>query len=1121
MPRRRRQSPAEVDVESLYLERLSFDEKMRGHWVEVLFRNVRLLILAAIGIIVFGLFSFFRLPRELNPDVVIPAVTVVTTLPGASPRDVETLVTEKLEKASSNLPNIDLVQSQSTAGVSVITFQFLSSQDLDEALRKTSEEITSLRDELPDTATQPRVEKININDQPFLVVALSSDHNRLTSSRIARELKDSLENVSGIRKVELTGLEEDEIVVELKPQALTQYQISEATILQALKANDVKFPSGDVTVGNFTYAISLDNKIESVEELSQLPIRVGTQVVPLSQLATVQIRTKELSRLTSLRVKGETRKDSVQVSIFKSEGETITGAEQKTRQVLKEYTTKYPQIEILDVQNFAKDISTTFSDLQENFLSSVALIFVVLAFFLGVRQATVAALSIPLVIMCTFVAMSVMGLTLNFLSLFSLLLALSLIGDDAIVMAQATTAYGRKFGPIETGLMVFRDYFIPIWVGTITVVWSFLPLLLASGIIGAFIKPIPLVVTATLLSSTAIATLLNLPLNIVLRQGGVPRRVVMLLGIVFGLIGLGIVGWLTRGTAWQAPALLSGLAAMLIAAFQTSALRSRSLQASEWVRGRVESSRIGPSVRWIGHKIQRMSEFSLVRERYRSVVTKIVAYRRWRMGVVAGVVGLLLLSGVFVATGLLKNEFFPAVDAERLYVNVEGPVGWTKPETEAVLNELEPIVWETPEVTTIQTTLGSQANMGFGPGGGAGNHTASMTLLLPPVGERERTSMDISKELRQRLSSYQKAKVTVMEESGGPPAGASFQANIQGEDLQQLEKIANDFQKVLKDIPGAINISSSLTPAVGQVTVVLKEPELARRGLTAAQVGSWLRTALSGTEATSFVTNDVETNIMVKLADPYQQLDVLPQLQLPTPTGTYALSEIADIRLENSPTVIERQDGKRVVRVTAGGEGIAAPELLQAFQEKVKSLEIPAGYTWDVGGANEENQESVNSIIQAMGVSFFLIVVTLVLQLGSFRKAILVTVVIPLALIGVVINFTIFQIPLSFPALIGVLSLFGIVVNNALMVVEKINLNLEHDFEVDEAVVDGATSRLEAIFLSSLASIVGLLPVTISDPLWRGLGGAIIAGMTVSGLLILFLLPALYIEVFGAKRKAA
>ncbi|HYD35686.1 MAG TPA: efflux RND transporter permease subunit [Vitreimonas sp.] len=1113
--------PPQIDAESEYLKKLRFDESLRGKWIEVLFRNPRLLILMMIGIVVFGLYSFAQLPRELNPDVVLPAVNVITTLPGASPRDVEQLVTQKLEKAAPNLPNLDNVVSSSTQGVSVVTFQFLSSMDPEEAVRSTKEEIDLLIDDLPDDATEPRVEKINVNDQPFLTIALTGEVDLYTISRVADELKDELEQVNGIRRADLIGAEEEEVVVALDPSSLRTYHLSEQAVAQALRGNNLTFPTGNVTIGGLEYTLSLNSELDSLDKIRTLPLIVEGKTIQLGQVAQVYLRTKEITRFQSYTEKNNSRQNAVQVAIFKAENETITAAEQKSRQVINETLQKYPQVKAVDILNFTEEITRTFADLQRNFVNSIGLMFLVLTIFLGLRQATVAALSIPLVIMCTFVAMNIMGLSLNFLSLFSLLLALSLIGDDAIVMAQSTTAYGRKFNSIETGLMVFRDFFIPIWVGTITVVWSFVPLLLASGIIGEFIKPIPLVVTATLLSSTAIATLLNLPLNIVLRGAHIPARVKALLMILGLLLSLLFVWSVVSTSLLAIPVILVYL--LFICALFIA--RQKVIAVVRTGFNRVGNRSSAMHRTWLWVKQRGLLENSLVTldpmiKAYRRGVTKIVDYRRWRLAVFALVAALLVVSLVFAFTGLLKTEFFPKTDNKTFYINIEGPAGWTVTETEQVLEKVEAIVLQLPEVKSIQSSTGSNFLNSFGGGGGSSN-LAMMTVLLPELEDRGRDSLAITAELRSMLNEVREAKITVVELSGGPPAGSAFQVNLKGESLEELERIAADFQKTLGEIQGTINIDNSLKLSAGQITIELNPQELAERGLSAQQVGGWLRTALSGSEATDTIIDNEDRDITLQLETPSQNLDLLTNLSLPSALGSYTVSEVATLRLENSPLSIEREDGRRVVRVTADVQGTTSPEVLRQFQEKVKDYDMPAGYTWDVGGANEENEKSVQSIIQAMGISFFMILVTMVLQLKSFRKAILVVIVIPLALIGVAINFTLFQIPLSFPALIGVLSLFGIVVNNALMMTEKINLNLEYGFSTKDAVVDASSSRLEAIFLSSFSSVVGLLPVTISDPLWRGLGGAIIAGLSVSGLLILFLLPAMYIEVYGTKETAS
>jgi len=1110
-----------AETDSLYLQRLKFDSKLNNSPIKVLFQNPRLIILMIFALLTFGLFAFTQLPRETTPEVKIPIINVVTVLPGASPRDVERLVTEKIEGIAAELSSLDTYSSTSRSGVSVVTFTFLSNLDPDQALRQTKEEVDSIANELPDDANDPEVSKLDFNDQAVLSFIITGPMDRLTLSNIARELKDELEIANGVKEVGLTGAEEEEVVVALNQAALKEYNLSAQTITQALQANNITLPAGDIRVGDLEYSLSLENDLNSLAKIRSLPISTGRggQTIQLGQVADVFLRTKENNILTSF-VDVHGQQTAVQLEVFKAEGSKINQAVSGAQVILDRELLKYPTLRVENVTDAAADTSKTLDDLVGNFSSSILLIFIVLAVFLGLRQAATAALTIPLTMLAAIILMLALGQTINFLSLFSLLLALSLIGDDAIVMSQATTFYGKKFGPLETGLLVFKDFFIPIWVGTLTVVWSFVPLFFTSGIIGQFIRPIPVVVTSTLLASTAIATFINLPLNIILRDLQLPRRMQLLLTLLGAAMTIGLV-WALAGQSTIAGLVLGSYVVLLILFFLT---RKQLLSwGNEKLRPRIQSipffSRIrstqndAPNRDFFNNSLISMDPLVRV---YRRVVTSLSESRARRFIVYAVCGGLVLLSVVFIATGLLKNEFFPASDTPYIYINVEGPAGWTRTKTEEVLTKVAVDVSTQAGARATFITTGSNFS---GDGGGInGQNVGYVTLLLKDKAERDQSSMEISEQLRQQLAAVTEVKVQVAEISdGGPPAGATFQVNIKGTDLTVLEKISNEYQTIIKEIPGTINISSSLQLSSGQITVDLNEQKLAERGLTAAQVGGWLRTALSGSEAAETIIDTEDRDITLYLQQPLQTISSLQNLTLPSALGSYSLSEVAVLRLQNSPTSIQREDGQRVVRVTSDAGDTTGPEILKAFQVKMNSYEMLSGYTWDVGGSNEENNDSVASIISAMGISFFLILVTMVLQLRSFRKAILVMLVIPLAMAGVFINFTIFGIPLSFPALIGVLALFGIVVNNGIMLLEKINLNLENGFDLYDAVVDASSSRVEAIFLSNFTAIVGLLPITIADPLWRGLGGSIIAGLSVSGFLILFFLPSLYIEIFASK----
>lgn len=1138
MPNQKKKTLPNQSTDSLYLDKLTFSEKLLKSPMAYLIGNIRLLILAILALVLAGAFSFATLPREVNPEVEIPLVSVSTVLPGADPLDVEQLITKPIEQELADTPNVDRLSSQSLNSVSVITLEFSSNTNPNQALQDVKDRLDRVTD-LPEQAEDPNAAKLDFNDQPVWSVALSSAMDRRSLSEVAKHIEEKLEQTSGIRKVELDGEEERQVVIELDEKAIAEYGITADSISQVISGSNITLPAGSVQVNTTTYQVSVDNEATSVSQLRQLPISVGTGSVKLGEIAQVYETAEDTDILSRLYLADHTQPQAaVQLNIFKTDAATIYEAVDVARAVIEEELKQYPEVEVTSLVDNAQQVEDEFTDLSSNFQSTIFLVFLVLFLFLGLRQASIASLSIPLTFLSAFIIMKLTGFTLNFLSLFSLLLALGLVVDDAIVIVQATASYSKKFSPLQTGLLVFQDFVVPIWTTTITTVWAFVPLLLSSGIVGEFIKSIPVVVSATLLSSTSVAVLINLPLTVVLADLKLPSRLVWFLKfLVFALLGF---VWFQIVSGSSLVLTIAILVTWLLLGvlyifnrknyhqfFRNQLLRLQTAQHAVSKKFSPQTRRRLPSwikSNWISDGVIDLAPFT---SGYRNILSRFLDSGLRRAMLYVGVATFFFVSVfVFPALGWLKNEYFPKTDQENFYVMIEGPAGWPVEKTLGVLDEVAAMTLEEPEITFAYGQTGALPNLDGSAGGAQGPHLGYMTVRLPKREQRERTSIEISDELRAKFDAYNQAKVTLAELSGGPPAGADLAVNIYGEDLETLERISSDFQDIISDLkhpsldqPAALNVESSLRQSAGQLTISLKEQELRERGLSAIQVAGWLRTALSGQTATDLTLNNEDLEVIVQLPEQNQELSYLLNLQLPTQFGSYTLAEVATVTLETSPTAIYRQDEQRVVTVSAAANDIPAPELLQLFQEKASTYDLPEGYTWTTGGVNEENQESTNSIIQAMGLAAILILITMVWQLNSFRQAVLVLMVIPLAVAGVFFNFTLFGIPLSFPALIGVLALFGIVVNNSIMLIEKINQNLKMGLSFKDSIIDACATRLEAILFTSLTTAFGLLPITISDPLWRGLGGAIIAGLSVSGLLILFLLPTVMFDIMPDKKK--
>lgn len=1102
-----------------YLQKLKFDPTLTRSWIAKYLSNPRLLFLVLISVITLGIASYVSLPRRLNPEVEIPLVIVSTVLPGANPQDMESLVTEPLESAVRALDDVSTVTSTSQDNVSVIQIEFSSGVNTDDARTNVQSAVDQV--ELPEDAQAPTVQKIDFENQPVWTFALTgSDIGSL--SRMAKIIKDDLEELPSIDNVQTGGLEEQEISVEISPSQISSYGVNTMQLGQIVRAALSSFPAGTVQTETSSFTVSIDPLITNIEDVRNLKLNLNGTVVPLSSVATITERAKPDALGTYFASHEQTATPTIVFNVFKTASTNIDTAVHDAETVVEEQVGPHGNsFAIKTITNTGELIDEQFTELLRDFALTIILVFIVLFIFLGARQAFVSFFAVPLTFFISFTVMRLSGISLNFLSMFSLLLSLGLLVDDTIVVISAMTSYWRtrKFTAIQTGLLVWRDFLVAILTTTLTTVWAFLPLLLASGIIGEFIKSIPIVVSSTLLASFFVAMFMTLPLMIVLLKPNVPRRVNILLKIIAALIPIAVFIAVAPKNIFLVFTILSFLVLVFIA-FQTrKAITSRIKQSYTKLKGRNAFVRRAPYYADNG-----LIKFGVIGAWYRKILDRILSSRTNRRRAVIMVVIFSLFSYLLLPLGFVKNEFFPSSDSENLYVSLELPAGTnanvTEQEAQNLLNQLR----TTQDVSYIIATVGQSFSSDRGGASGGNANTALLSFTLPKLDERNRTSIEVAEQLRTDFASYTKGTITVAEISGGPPAGADIQIKLFGENLAVLNANADKLIKYLEQQQGVTDVSKSIKEGTSKLAFKPDTDAMAQNNITQDSVGLLLRTFASGmTLETANLTGTDDEDIMLRLGSGQPAIEDLYRLSVPTMTGNIPLAQLGNFELRSNPTLITREDGERTISVTAGvGQGYTPAEVNQKLEEYANTgLELPEGYRWATGGVNEENQESVNSILIAMLLSFLLIIVTMVIQFSSFRRAIIVMLVIPLSISGVFIIFALSNTPLSFPALIGVLALFGIVVKNSILIVDKITANEKIGMTLKESVIDATESRLEPIALTSLAAIMGLIPITLSDPLWRGLGGAIIAGLTFSGAIMLIFIPVVYYIWFGGKDTEA
>lgn len=1097
--------------DSTYLQNVTLKEGDVSKTMTQYLTNIRVVILVVLVLVAGGLTSFFTLPRTLNPNISIPIIFVSTALPGANPEDIESLVTIPLEDAVRGVSGIDTATSVSSQNSSSITLQFLSSVNADKAKQDVQSAVDTVTD-LPGDATTPVVAKLDFEDQPIWSFALTSTADDASLLRYANTLRDRIESLTKIDRVVLRGFEEQEVQVTIDQDQINTLGINPTVLARSIQTAVNAQPAGTVITDESTFSLSIDPSATTLEELRNVIISANNATYRLGEIAVIAERPKP-GTFGAYYTSGDNAdiQRSVTFDIYKSLSERIDESYSDAQQLVEtELAEQNDQFRIATITSTADDMNEQFSSLFRNFAVTIGLVFIVLLLFFGLRQAIVASFTIPLTFMGALLVMNTLGITLNFLSSFSLLLSLGLLVDVTIVILSAITSYYRtgRFSPREAGLLTWRDYSITLLVTTLTTVWAFFPLLLATGIIGEFIKPIPIVVSATLLSSLIVGLLIVLPFMIALLKPSVPRRVRIFLLILF-ILAFGILIWSLLSSLPFAPALF---------------LLTFSLLGIVWISRKKIAQYFHKLLSGNGKfHFFKQCILSLVSDgllhidglshHYKRIISKIITTPELRKKTVIIVTLFFFFASGLVGFGLVRSEFFPKENQDFFYVQLELAKGTLIKETQKQALELAQKLSSKESIKEIHIQLATGIS-GDGALTSQGTYQALLTVRLFPKKDRSIASTTLAQSIRDEFANYPNGDISVFELSGGPPAGADIQITLLGEKSDTLNSLANQIITYLNDVPGTTNVKLSITGGTPKIAVIPNMEILAQNNYSVDDAGLLLRTFANGFELASDVSFDDladKRNVILRLDSELPAIENIGTLVAPQNPSGASLYSFGKLELQNNPSEITREDGKRSLTVTASvTEGFSIPDIGKNLETFAGNMTFPNGYSWKTGGVNDENAKSVQSILQAMVLAFLLILGTLVIRLGSYRKALIVLLVIPLALIGVFTIFALTGTPLSFPALIGVLALFGIVVNNSIIVVDKINQNLEQNMSQEEAIVDASASRLEPILLSSLTTIIGLIPITLSDPLWQGLGGAIIAGLLFSGTIMLFFIPVVY-----------
>ncbi len=1005
-----------------------------------------MLLIAALVLV--GGISMLSMTRESTPEIQIPVGGVTVVLPGASPEDVERLVTNKMEERLANLADLSKITSTSRESISTVIVEFSATADVQKSIQKLKDEVDKVVPELPAEANDPVVIEVNFVDQPIQLVSISADLPPAQFAELGEDIKRELQTVKGVSRVDISGVRDREIQVVVRKEEITRLGISLAQVVGAISSANASLPVGSITVDDVSYAIAFRGSLDTVADIGSIAIlNLGGQVIYLRDIADVSDGVEKATSYSRISVSGEPSRQAMTLSIIKARGRDITTVTSSVKEKLSELQDGILKGSDVVVSYDAGDeVKKNLSELTQTGFETVALVMLALFLTIGWREAVVAGLSIPLSFLMAFIGLYYSGNTLNIVSLFSLILAIGILVDSGIVIVEAIHTRTRLHGDKKrAALESLREYGWPLIGGTVATIAFFVPLFFISGIVGKFIASIPFTLVFVLVASIFVA--------------------------------LGLVPTIAN----------------MMAAKEESALMKK--QDDYAARARA----------W-----------------YAEHLGKFLANRRGQNRFL-----LLMLAGFVLAialpiVGVLGVSFFPQADSEFLYVNIEMPQGTDLNRTDLVARAVEEKLFGDPRFSSLITTVGSLSAFSSSDGS-APNDTRFANLTLNLVKDRKQSSTEILADVKRSLADIHTAEIRAGEPSGGPPVGSAVLIKFLGKDSAALNRTIVRARSILERTDGATAVNSSNKFAGTQFVLSIDRGKLAYLGLSPIGIASTLRTAVSGVTATTLTGGEKNVDIVVSLnlnpdaTDPhetsYTSIESLRQIPLQTPSGsTVLLGSVVSESVEQSDTTISHENRERVATLSADVlPGRTAAQVLAGFTKEFNAAPMEEGVRMSVGGENEETNKSFMEMGYALIAGIVLTFVILVVSFDSYRFAGFLLMLVPLSLIGVFGGLALTLQPLSFPSMMGVIALAGVIINHAIILMDAIiqRMKTGSGRQLSDIITEAATTRLRPIFLTTITTVVGMVPLIFAEGLFGPLALAILFGLSFAMILTLVLIPVL------------
>ncbi len=1007
---------------------------------------------------VVGIYHYMDMPRNFFPNANLDQAFVVVPWPGASASEVEQEIVNKIEEGLADLDGIDEVVSNSEESSGTVGIYIEQGIDNDKFMLDLQTAINAIPD-LPEDAEDPIYFELNASMiQPVCFVSMGGAVNDNVLFEVAEDMKRDIEEIDGVNKVEMQGFLDLEVHVMADADLMEHYGVSLGEIIAALGRQNVDLPGGQAEMGDSSYKLRVLGKYADMDDIGGTVLRTGPAGAKLRLRDVAEVRREVEDRYVYSRLDGNPAGNLV---VYKNDDSNTLDISAEVHEIVEHYNGSLPIPVRSEVRlDSAELISERLGIMTNNAWLTAIIVGLLLLFFIGWVNSVLVLVGIPFTFLVGFILMSMAGMSVNMLTLFALIMALGLVVDDAIVVVDNVQRYiERGVPPVKAAIVGTKEVLAPVVSAVSTTIAGFLPLLFMTGMMGKFISAIPKAVIFALLAS-----------------------------LVEALIVL--------------PAHTAEVA-----------------EFNNWVR-----RRLGMKPKHVHQvttdddlkatkPVKRNPVYLWLRKRYRRQLSRTLRYRYVAFGSV-----LLLALFSLIAVGMLPVRMFPDEDFDQIIVQYDLAPGTTLEITDLVTHEVEAYVDEIPEgeVKAVVAITGYQIkNYQFLPG----SHLGEVNIDLVSAADRGRSDREIMEELRDKIEHIPGiVELNLSRPQGGPPTGKPVEIRILGPRLEVLEELGEKLKAELATIHGVVDIRDDFTRDGREYLVKMDRDRAAELGVSSSEVGMTVGAAFMGFEATQFTEADgKERPVIVRLKESQRdRLDTLDKVKVASLAGGLVpLGNVVNFEHQTNLRVIRHSERDRAITITAElSEGQNSTDVNKAIMERFATFSTDhPGYRLFFGGEFERTAESFQSLFLMIPVAFLLIFMILAGQFNSLSQPLAVIFTVPLSFIGVVIGLLVMGYELTIPAMVGIIALMGLVVNNSLLMVDFINKSRRSGRGRWTSIVRSGVVRLRPILLTTVTTITGLSTLTVASTgatkIMVPMAVSMIWGLAFATVLTLFLIPAL------------